>query len=235
MHQHTHRAKVSLMQLPNLISLCCTGTTHICKSAQASGSPRTNSTFMTPNCCSSALLLNNRSASTQEGEDERATSTSSPTSSTLCFMSWTRMYISDIRCIWQEKLLIRHLNCTKWRAVEMTHKPKVSLFDQHSAGVAHVLQTVTAVQELRPVRKRTCRVSRSSRVRNGWRAHTRLKDRTISPSWPCTSCRLNAGGLHGYTSYEDSWLTHMPARSQQSAPTSTTLKLPKKTFCPSLF
>ncbi len=85
--------------------------------------------------------------------------------------------------------------------------------------------SVPAVQGLRPERRRTCRVSRSSHVRNGWRARTRLKDRTISPSWPCTSSRLNAGGVRVYTSYEDSWSTHTPARSQQSAPTSMTLIL----------
>lgn len=108
----------------------------------------------------------------------------------------------------------------------------VSLFHQHSAESTKVflltfyfaLRTPhTAVQGLRLGKRRTCRVSRSSHARNGWRAHTRLKDRTILPSWPCTSCHLNAGGLHEYTSYEDSWSTHMPARSRQSAPTSTTL------------
>lgn len=62
-------------------------------------------------------------------------------------------------------------------------------------------------------------------MRNGWRARTTLKDHTITPSWPCTSCRLSAGGLHGYTSYEDSWSTHTPAKSRQSAPTSMTLHL----------
>lgn len=92
--------------------------------------------------------------------------------------------------------------------------------------ISHV--TVTAVQGLRPGRRRTCRISRSSHVRNGWRARTTLKDRTISPSWPCTSCRLNAGGLHDYTFYEDSWSTRTPARSRQSAPTS---KTPNLSFC----
>lgn len=74
----------------------CTGTTHIFRSAQASESPHTNSTSTIPNCCSSALLLSSHSAWTQEVEVGRATSTSSPISSTLFSMSSTRMYIFDV-------------------------------------------------------------------------------------------------------------------------------------------
>lgn len=185
--------------IPNWISLWHTGTTHICRSAQGSGSPRTNSTSTTPNCCSSALLPNNRSAWTQEEEAERATFTSSPTSSTLCSMCSTRMFLVAVESV---------------PAADVVH---VFLSDFETS--------VSAVQELRRGRRRTCRVSRSSHVRNGWRARTRLKDRTISLSWRCTSCHLNAGGLLVYTSYEDSWSPHTPARSRQSAPTSTTLLL----------
>lgn len=57
-------------------------------------------------------------------------------------------------------------------------------------------------------------------MRNGWRAPMMLKAPTILPSWPCTSCRLNAGGLHGCTSCGGSWSPHTPARSQQFPPTS---------------
>lgn len=76
--------------MTNFLSGQSTGTTHIYRSAQASGSPHTNSTSMTPNCCSSALLLNSHSAWILEEEGGRATYTSFPTSSTLCFMSSTR-------------------------------------------------------------------------------------------------------------------------------------------------
>lgn len=82
--------------MTNLDSGQSPGTTHIYRSAQASGSPRTNSTSMTPNCCSSALLLNNHSAWILEEEDGRATYTSFPTSSILCFMSSTRTYPSAV-------------------------------------------------------------------------------------------------------------------------------------------
>ena len=85
----------------------------------------------------------------------------------------------------------------------------------------HCANCVPAVQGRRLGRRRICRVSRSSHVRSGWRARTTWRDHTISPSWPCTSCPPNAGGVHVSTSYEDSWSPHTPARSRQSAPTST--------------
>lgn len=77
---------------------CHTGTTHIFKSAQGSGSPPTNSTFTTPNCCSCALRPSSRSALTQEAGAARATSTSSPTSSTQCSTYSTRTGICLFAC-----------------------------------------------------------------------------------------------------------------------------------------
>lgn len=87
------------------ISICVwpTGTTHTCKSAQASGSPHISWTSMTPSYCSSALLPNNHSAWTLEEEGERVTSISSPTSSTLSSTSSTRMYRSDLSSVWPQK------------------------------------------------------------------------------------------------------------------------------------
>lgn len=217
MHQHTHTEQMfpscgTQWIIPTWISLCPTGTTHICRSAQASGSPRTNSTSMTPNCCSSALLPNNHSAWTLEEEDERATSTSSPTSSTLCSTSSTRTHLFWCNiCLTTEMTqlifnLYQVMMCrddTDHKSVYLTNIQLVLLM-YFSLSSHFALQTFSAVQGLHLGRRRTCRVSRSSHVRNGWRARTRLKDRTILPSWPCTSCRLNAGGLHEYTSYEDS-------------------------------
>lgn len=185
---------------------------------------------MTPNCCSFALLLNSRSVWTQEEEDERATSTLSPTSSTLCSTSSTRMHLL-MENLWPQKLLIRHSTCTKDEVDRWTINqplwPTIIWYGSCVFSIVSLCFTncVTAEQGLHPGRRRTCRVSRNSHVRNGWRAHTRLKDRTISPFWQCTSCHLNAGGLHGYTSYGDSWSMHTPARSQQSAQTSMTLRL----------
>lgn len=94
MHARQHALCVAL--ITDSPSGCSTGTTHIYRSAQASGSPPTSSTSMTPNCCSSALLLSSLSAWTLEEEDGRATSTSFPTSSTLCFMSSTRTYLAHV-------------------------------------------------------------------------------------------------------------------------------------------
>lgn len=67
-----------------------TDTTHICRSARASGSRRTSSTSTTPSCSSSASPRNSRSAWTPGEGAARATSTSSPTSSTPCSTSSTR-------------------------------------------------------------------------------------------------------------------------------------------------
>lgn len=82
-----------------------------------------------------------------------------------------------------------------------------------------------AVRGLRPERRRICRVSRSSRVRSGWKVPTRLKDHTISPSWPCMSCHPNGGGAHVYTFSGDSWSPHIPAKFLQSLQTSMALFL----------
>lgn len=200
-----------------------TGTTHIFRSAQASGSPRTNSTSTIPNCCSSALLPSSRSAWTQEAEAERATSTSSPTSSTLFSTSSTRMCISVV--------------CRKYLTVstdaELMHvwfmnKTQVFQFDCTS-DISHFhlrwfdsANVVAVVQGLRPERRRTSRVSRSNHVRNGLKPHMKLKGRTITPSWPCTSCHLSGGGALVCTSYGDFWSLHMLAKSRQCAQTSTT-------------
>lgn len=113
------------------------------------------------------------------------------------------------------------------------HHPHCALRPQHvssfSPSICILLQLcfwawfhfpVTSVQGLRLGRRRTCRVSRSSHVTSGWRARTRSKDRTTTLSWPCTSCLPNAGGVHAFTSYEDFWSPHMPARFQPSLQTS---------------
>lgn len=88
----------------------------------------------------------------------------------------------------------------------------------------HNTNSVPVVHELRHEKRRTCRVSRSSLVRNGWRAPMRLKDRIISPSWPFILCRLKSGGVHVCTSCGDSWSLHILARSLQSPQTSKILK-----------
>lgn len=223
------------------LSLCCTGTTHICRSVQASGSPRTNSTFMTPNCFSCALLLNNHSAWTQEEEAERATSTSFHTSSTLCSTSSTRVYLfvsklylinkkesSDFKSVHEPaaRFVGTVKRCEDDK--QTLNHPISPILRQYVSCLTHchlILLKISSllVQGLRPGRRRTCRVSKSSHVKSGWRARTRWKDRTITPSWPCTSCRLSAGGVHVYTSYEDSWSPHTLARSLQSALTSMRL------------
>lgn len=74
-------------------------------------------------------------------------------------------------------------------------------------------------------RRKTCRVSRSSRQRSGWRARTRWRGHTTTLCWPCTSCRRSAGGPRGYTSCGGCSSARTHARSQQAAPTSRTLTL----------
>lgn len=89
----------------------------------------------------------------------------------------------------------------------------------------HNTYSLHVVLELRHEKRRTCKVSRSSRVRNGWKARMRLKDRITSPSWPSILCHLKSGGVHVCTSCEDSWSLHILARSLQSPQTSKILYL----------
>lgn len=181
------------------LSLCPTDTTHICRSARASGSRRTSSTSTTPNCSSSALPQNSRSAWTLGEGAARATSTSSPTSFTPCSTSSTRT--------WR-------------RRVSLTPVAIISLARLTRVCTVLLLLLPLAGRGPRRGRRRTCRLSRSSRRRSGWRARTRWRGRTTTPCWPCTSCRQSAGGPRGYTSCGGCSSARTHARSLQAAPTS---------------
>lgn len=104
----------------------------------------------------------------------------------------------------------------------ISHSLKIIvLWKRHFAN----LMNCDPAQGLHPEKRRTCRVFRSSRVRNGWKPRTTLKDPTITPSWPCTSCHPSGGGVHACISSEGSWPLHTPAVSLQSSQTSMFLFL----------